>query len=216
MEKTTVYLVRHAQAAGNLARTFQGHSDCALTDAGRRQLDCLARRFQGVSVNAIYSSPLRRALETAEAVNRGCGLTVTPEPGLIEVNGGKWEGMAWSAIQTTYPEAYRDWQEAPQRFEAPCGDRMTDVLDRITEAVLRLAQKHQGGTIVLASHACAIRNFMCFARGIGIEHLRDAQWDENTSVSLVEFDGEMCPTVLYQNDVSHLTPDLFTTQNITQ
>ena len=85
---TTLYLVRHAEAEGNVREFFQGNTDTALTEKGRRQLDCLAERFRDVPLDAVYTSPFQRALQTAEAVNRHHGLPLHQEFALREINGG--------------------------------------------------------------------------------------------------------------------------------
>ena len=102
---TTVYLVRHAQAEGNEKRLFQGHYNGAVSQMGWRQLEQLAEYAKTLPLEAVYSSPLTRAMETAKAVARyHDGLTVQVREGLIEINGGDWEGKPWDCFPTDYPE----------------------------------------------------------------------------------------------------------------
>ncbi|WP_312640511.1 histidine phosphatase family protein [Hydrogenoanaerobacterium sp.] len=208
---TRVYLVRHAEAAGNVAKTFQGHSDCEVTEKGHKQLACLAERFKDVEYAAIYSSPLLRARQTADAANRYHGLEVQLDAGLIEINGGDIEGMSWDEIPVKYPGQQEAWDNAPHEYWAPNGEQMVEVYERITVAVNRIVRENAGKTIVLVSHGCSIRNYLCYAYGWDIKRLRDVMWEENTSVCCIDYTGsDFHPTVIYQNDASHLPTELCT------
>ena len=202
--KTTVYLIRHAEAAGNIDRTFQGHTDADVTRKGLRQLDCLAERFRAIPFDAIYASPLRRTRDTAQAANRHHGLALQIEPGLIEIDGGDLEGVLWEEIPRRYPKVSDDWDNAPHLYQAPGGESMQQVFDRMAQTVDRLARENAGKTIVVVSHGCALRNYLCHAHGWPIQRLRDLGWEENTAVSLVEYDEACCPRVVYSGDASHL------------
>lgn len=89
---TSIYLVRHCQAQGNVNRVFQGRIDSEISEEGRRQLDRLAERFRRIPLDAVYTSPLQRARLTAEALNRYHGLPVRTDARFIEIDGGCWEG----------------------------------------------------------------------------------------------------------------------------
>lgn len=208
--KTTIYLVRHAEAAGNLSRTFQGHTDCPITTRGEAQLACLAERFRTVYCDAVYTSPLLRARQTAGAVNKYHGLPVQIADGLIEVNGGDFEGLQWDEIGRSFPAEMALWNETPYLFCAPHGDTMLAVYTRVAAAMEEIARANAGKTVAAVSHGCAIRNYLAFAQGLGIERLRDIMWEENTAVCRIEFDDVFRPTVLYRNDASHLPTELCT------
>ena len=96
--KTTLYLVRHCEAEGNWRRTFQGHTDSEVSDKGRRQLEKLAQRFAPIHLDAVYSSPLKRAVATAQAIDRAAGLPIQLEPDVIEINGGRFEGVPFADL----------------------------------------------------------------------------------------------------------------------
>ena len=91
---TRIYLVRHAEAAGNKQRFFQGHMDGKVSDKGHVQISLLAKRFENIKLDAVYSSPLSRAVETANGVNSGSGLEIITDERLMEINGGVFEGVA--------------------------------------------------------------------------------------------------------------------------
>lgn len=201
---TRVILVRHCEAFGNYMRVFQGHTDCDISENGQRQLDRLAERFRNISYDVIYSSPLKRALMTAGGVNRYHGLPIHTHSGLIEINGGDWEEEKWDDLPLKYKEAYEHWSAKPWLFSAPHGESMGQVFDRMRETVLSLVKQHEGTTLAVVSHGCAIRNFLCFALGKSLEQIGDVAWCDNTAVSIVDFDEQMVPSVIVMNDASHL------------
>ena len=103
---TRIYLVRHAEAMGNVQEFFQGRTDCEVSEKGKKQLELLAERFKDIPIEAIYSSPLKRTIDTAEAVNKYHGLPIIRDEGLIEVDGGVWEGKPWADLPKLYPVEY--------------------------------------------------------------------------------------------------------------
>lgn len=208
--KTTIILVRHCEARGNHERIFQGATDCDITERGQRQLEVLSERFKTVSFDALYSSPLRRARRTAEAVNRYHGLPMQVESGLREINAGHWEGKRWADFPTLYPEEARDWNLTPWNFAPEGGETMREVFARMVNAVLGIVHKEQGRTVAVVSHGCAIRNLLCYAHGWPIERLNEVEWCDNTAVSVLEFAQDGSVTVILENDASHLNEDLST------
>lgn len=206
---TTVYLVRHAEAMGNVEEFFQGHTDCDLSPKGEKQIEFLKERFKDISFDAIYSSPLIRTRKTADAVNFYHGLPITIEPLLIEIFGGDFEGMSWKKIPELYPKEHEQWSKFQHLFKAPNGEAMDEVYERMVEIVNRLVSENEGKTIVLVSHGCAIKNFLCYANGIPISEMNTLPWSDNTAVSKLLFsDGKI--EIDFQNDASHLPAELST------
>ena len=206
---TTIYLVRHCEAMGNVQRIFQGYMDAEISENGGRQLNHLAKRFQGITLDAVYSSPLLRARLTAEAVNRHHGLPIKTDPRLIEINGGSWEGKRWAEIPTVYPTDSDIWLEQPWLFHTQNGESMRSVYDRMRDSltdIVRDADIVRDGNrhIAVVSHGCAIRNALCWAKGWLIEELNRVDWCDNTAVSVLEFDHNGTPNILLENDNSHL------------
>lgn len=213
---TRIYLVRHAEAEGNVKEFFQGNTDTALTEKGRQQLECLAERFRGVHLDAVYASPFQRARQTADAVNLHHGLPVLTEYALREIGGGAWEGRTWQEIPEQYPEAYRMWTQKMWAFCAPDGDAMTDVYRRMQEILTKIAAENAGKTVAVVSHGCALRNFLALVESGQIEGLPDVDWSDNTAVSQVEYDSETHRwKLIFKNDASHLPAALSTLRKST-
>ena len=107
---TTIYLIRHAEAEGNLYRIAQGQHDSNLTDRGWRQVQALARRFAGIRVDAVYASDLYRTRATASAVYKPKGLPLHLRKDLREIYGGDWEDR-----RRCWPGSAPPWRKSPGR-----------------------------------------------------------------------------------------------------
>jgi broad specificity phosphatase PhoE len=203
---TTVYLIRHCQATGNVRRLFQGSSDTDITDEGKEQLRFLSERFRSIPIDIICSSDLQRAMLTAAAVNTYHRKAIVPTPLLREIHGGDWEGADVTAFPDRYPEESRLWENEPQAFKAPGGESMADVYNRVKNALTQIVTDCDGKTVAVVSHGCAIRNMLCLIKYGGIRRLNDVEWSKNTGVSCAEYDGGVW-NVHYMNDISHLPED---------
>lgn len=201
---TTVYLVRHAEALGNINQTFQGRTDLGITENGYRQLDSLAERFKNIPLEVIYSSPMIRTIETAKAVNRHHNLDIIELDGIIEINGGPFEGVSWAELPEKFPKAYDLWANKHYAFEIEGGESMKAVYDRMKAAITDIVRSNLGKTIAVISHGCAIRNFLCYADSIPFEELDSIGWSENTAVCKLQFEV-IKPKVIYKNDATHLS-----------
>lgn len=205
-----IYLVRHGEAQGNVQEFFQGHIDTDISEKGRKQLECLAERFKDIPIEAVYSSPLRRAFSTAEAVNRHHGFEIKTDAGLMEINGGKWEGVKWTELPERFPDEYMTWCKKINEFHAPGGESTGQVYDRISGTMKKIASENNGRTIAVVSHGLAIKAYLTYAAGLPWCKYEDPGWADNTAVSLIEYDDELVPRIIFKNDSSHLTDELST------
>lgn len=199
---TRLYLIRHAQALGNVNLTFQGHSDEPLTDKGKLQIERLCERMKEVKLDAVYASPLIRAHETAQALAASHGLSVTVTPSLKELNGGEYEGRHWQELAKIDPQFIPVWEKTPHLFHAPGGESMPELYERIGAAIHEIAKR--GGDIAVISHGCSMRNYLCRALGYEHDQLATVPLSDNTGISLIEYDESFSPHVVYINDAKHL------------
>jgi broad specificity phosphatase PhoE len=189
----------------NGERRIQGNQDPPLSPRGRRQAELLARRLRVYlpRAAAVYTSPLRRAAETAETVRAATGLPVLPDPGLREMCLGNWEGMTVPEIQTAFPGTYEAWLADPLMHPAPGGEHLEAFAGRVTDAFERVRAAQPGNDVILVSHGGPIKALLCHVLGLEIRWLFRIKQD-NTAVSLVEVDGATRRVVLV-NDTCHLT-----------
>ena len=212
---TQIILVRHCEAEGNAKRIFQGHTDAPISENGRVQLDLLRQRLHAVPIEVIYSSPLQRAYQTAEAIHSFREIPIEIKEDLMEINGGDWEGHYWKDLVTLFPEDCKLWVEQPHLFAPNRGEPMQHVFDRMQRSIIDIVTKHAKKTICVVSHGCAIRNLLCWAMGKTIEQLNDIDWCDNTAVSVIQFDDRLRPLIVFANDASHLTRETSTLANQT-
>lgn len=201
---TVLYLIRHAKSQGNLERVFQGRSDMPLCREGEEQLEKLAIRCRDIPFDAVYTSPLQRAWQTALAVCRFHSLQPVAVPELTEISVGEWEGKPIAWIREHDPAGFACWYETPHLFKAPGGETMSQVRERVVASVLRILKENSGKTVGVVSHGCAIWNLLSFACGQSIEEMKSLSVPGNTSVSRVTWDDEGRFTVDFMADASHI------------
>ncbi|MDQ4082719.1 MAG: histidine phosphatase family protein [Actinomycetota bacterium] len=167
---TTVLLARHGETAWNAESRFQGHADPPLNEDGRRQAREFAEQVAGEGIVAIYSSPLRRALETAEIVGNRLGLEVTPVDALREIDVGEWQGLTRSEVEERYPEAFARWIGFGQGWEH--GETYEQMGKRVRDALRELAARHPGEVVLVVTHGGPVRTALAEAQGISHEEAR--------------------------------------------
>lgn len=206
---TNIYLIRHAESDGNIAKKLCGHTNSDVTERGMIQLSNLSERFKAVQIDKIYASPLKRAKKTAEAVNRFHGLDITFDDNLKELYAGDWEAQPYDVLKKDYKDDYEIWCSYPHLFKSPNGESMAECYERIVNEVKKLAGSNDGKTIVIVSHGCVLRNLMCYLKGLPHEKLGSLSYMENTGVTLVQYDKNAF-AIVRENDSSHLSNDLQT------
>lgn len=205
---TRIYIVRHCEAQGNREGRFQGSIDSGISENGIMQLKFLSERFKNIPVDSIYSSPLKRAVFTADAINKYHGLNVKLRDDLREIDGGEFEGVKWKELPALYPEKSNLWINKPHLFATEKGESMKTVYTRAEGAVKDILLKEEGRTVAVVTHGCLIRCLMCFAKGIPFSDINKVNWCDNTGINLIEFDGTGKPSVMFENDINHLSGEL--------
>ena len=160
---TTILLARHGETDWNRQGRFQGHADPPLNATGRAQAAELAAELEAVGLAAVYSSPLRRALETAQAVAAEHGLDPVAVDALREVDVGSWQGLTRVEIETQFPEQFARWLDYDQGWED--GESYEEMGRRAVAALLELALAHEGERVLAVTHGGPIRAAFAFADG---------------------------------------------------
>jgi broad specificity phosphatase PhoE len=201
-----VILVRHGESVWNSQRRIQGSLDPELSPCGRRQTDLLVSQFRPhltPAVAAIYSSPLRRAAQTADQIAVAYQIPVVHEPDLREMSLGKWEGKTVAEIQATYPGCYEQWLEDPLAFPAPGGEDLRSFERRVVGVLERMQNTQPKADLIVVSHGGVIKALLCFALGLDVRYLFRLKQD-NTAINQIELDGRV-RRVLLLNDTCHLS-----------
>ncbi len=206
---TTVYLIRHAEAEGNLYRRAHGHYDAAVTARGYRQIAALAKRFENERIDAAYSSDLTRTQTTALAVTRVHGLPLQTTPELREVGIGEWEDKTWTYLTKFDRERMVKFNTDAGNWRVAGGEEMRGVRARMLCALDGIVAAHPNETVAVFSHGMALRLLIGTLQGLSIADVDRTGHSENTAVTKVIAD-ETGLHVAYRDDASHL-PDELTT-----
>ena len=210
---TRIYIVRHCEAEGNVTGVFQGKTDFDISEKGKKQLKKLAERFKDIKLDVVYSSPLKRAFLTAEAVIEHKSLAITIDERLSEIDGGDMEGKPWSNLDVLFPNEYYFWKNDFSKFYPTNGESVSDVYNRISEAFDEIVDLNRGKAIGIFSHGCAIRILMCYIKGIPLERIEEVLWSDNTAITCVEVNEAGEKTIVYENDYVHIMNDYETKAN---
>ena len=190
-------LVRHGETLHNVNGLAQGWQDSPLSDLGQQQVARLARRVGELRPDALYSSPLMRAVTTAEAIRGVTGLDIQLLDGLREMNYGGWEGRSFLDVRRLDQETFRQWTSDPS-FPSPGGESHNQVLERVKAAIESVTGAKRP---VLVSHGTAIRIATTSLLDAPLSLLKRLAVD-NASISIFEWRGDRCVLKLW-NDTTH-------------
>jgi probable phosphoglycerate mutase len=163
---TTILLARHGETDWNSEGRWQGHADRPLNDVGRAQARELAGSLAGRAIDVVYSSDLVRAHDTALIVAEQLGLPVEVDRGLREVDVGDWAGRLLNEIEAEDPAGFERWQQGHKAWNG--GESYEEMGERVVTAILRLAERHPGQTVLIVTHGGSIR--ACRATAAGLDY----------------------------------------------
>ena len=153
---TEIILCRHGQTDWNVHGRYQGRTDVPLNEYGRQQARDLARSLSAYQIDAVYSSTLERAYDTALEIARPRGLEVRRDLRLDEINQGLWEGMRHDEIMLHHPEKLAAWQHHPIDLRLPEGETLEEVRLRVREALDDMMVRHHGQVICIVAHSVSM------------------------------------------------------------
>ncbi|HLZ72060.1 MAG TPA: histidine phosphatase family protein [Dehalococcoidia bacterium] len=172
-ELLRLLLLRHAQTAHNRDGLVQGRADNPLSELGQRQAAALAERLSTAPLEAIYSSPLVRARQTAEAIAAPHGLGVAIEPDLIEMDIGAMEGLSGAELRERFPEFMKAWLSQDAGGAAmPGGESLAQVQARAMAVVERVIARHPAGVAAVVSHNFVLLTVLCAILGLPLHEFR--------------------------------------------
>lgn len=203
---SVIYLVRHAQAEGNLFRRYHGWYDGSPTPLGLAQIAALTERFKDIPIQAVYSSDLRRTRATAQAAAAPHHLEIQDEPGLRELHLGIYEDFSYGEFVNSHSEDHQRFLAYSPQFAPLEGETFLQLSKRMTETISRIARAHPAETVALFSHCMAIHCFQAALRDLCPDEFQGSI-PPNTGVSCYEIQGDKL-RVIFENDASHLSPAL--------
>lgn len=199
---TKLLIIRHGRTEWNRVERLRGRADIALDELGRKQAEATAKRVAEWQVNAIYSSPLRRAMETAQILARPAGLEVKKLHDITDIDYGQWQGLSLEDAAAKDGDLYKKWLHSPHQVKFPGGESLVEVKDRVAAAIDKLIVQHNKETIALVSHKVVCHVMVLSLLGLELSHFWDVVQDI-CAVNYFEVRGGV-PSALLINDTCHL------------
>ena len=200
-----IVLIRHGATDWNLQGRCQGATDRPLSEVGLRQAEEIAATLSAESVQAVYSSDLTRARQTAHLISQPHGLEVNVEVNIRELDHGQLEGLTFAEIKQNYPGFIERWRTEPAEIQVPGGERLVDVAERAWEGLNRIAQRHRNGeNIVVVSHNFPILGIVCRITATQLNQYRAFHLDP-CGVTRINYCGDNDWTVTQVNNREYVS-----------
>jgi len=166
-QQLLIFLIRHGRTEWNKKKVFRGHIDIPLDEVGKNQAEATGKFLQNINLSVIYSSPLKRALQTAEIIKKyqSKNVEVVTYPGFLDLSYGKWEGKTYERVKKSYPELYQVWEREPHKVKIPKGETLLEARRRSWQALKKVILTHQG-FIGIVSHRVINKLLICEMLGI--------------------------------------------------
>jgi probable phosphoglycerate mutase len=200
---TRLLLIRHGATTLSAEDRFAGATDVDLSDEGRRQAAFLGARLAEEKLAAVYASPMKRTRETAAAIARPHGVEPRVEPGLREIDHGRWEGLTRKEVEARFGTEYAQWEEDPFTFAPESGENGLGVVARALPVLRAIVLRHPGETIAVVSHKATIRLVMCMLLGIDARGYRDRLDQAPACLNVLDFKDPVRVRLMLYNDTSH-------------
>lgn len=182
----TLYLIRHGHTVGGDEKRYKGSIDVPLSEKGIEQMRRTSEFFKGISLSAVYSSPLSRALKSADIIAETYGLRPVVVPDLRERSFGIWEGMSFNEIKERYPEEFEAWAANPLKYSPIGGESTIEVRDRVARVLEDILSNHGNEKIAIVAHGGVNRIILCHVMGIPLENIFRIEQDYG-AVNIIEF-----------------------------
>lgn len=200
-----LFLVRHGETVWNKEEVFRGMADIPLNENGCRQARQTAAALSSLDLKAVYSSPLSRAVATAEEIAAPHGLEVIREDGFLDLNYGTWQGCSHQEIKENYPDLYELWLKAPHKVRFQEGEALADVRTRSLAALERMLCRYKGENVVVASHRVVCKVLLCALLGLDDSHFWRLKQD-TCAINIVEHSDLHGYIISKINDTCHIRP----------
>jgi len=197
-----IILVRHGETDWNTEQVFRGRIDVPLNQVGLSQAEAVGRSLRDSDIDALYSSPLTRAFETAHMLAKGRNLEIVSEEGFIDINFGLWQGISHQKVKEDFEDLYARWISEPHEVTFPQGENLEQVKIRSQKALDTIVKNNPGRTVAIVSHRVVNKVLLCTVLGLDLTHFWNIRQD-TCAVNRFEYkEGSYFLTLL--NDTCHL------------
>ena len=205
---TRIILVRHGLSMANIGEIFRGVTETPLSPLGHQQAEAVADYLaKNETIDKIYASPLSRAMDTVAPTAKRLGLPIVTDEGLIEINGGLWEGLPFAELSEKYAKDFDTWANEPANSCPTGGESLRDLYARVIGCVSRIAVENNGKTVLIGSHMTPVRALLIEALFGSVEHYTRTVKVPNTSLHVLRYEnGTFTPEKI--SITEHLGEDL--------
>lgn len=202
-----IYFLRHGETTASRTGGYCGALDIDLTEVGTQMAQAFADAYRDLPWAAVYTSPLRRTVATAQPLCEAIGLQMQVRAGLREIEYGQWEGLTVEAVRQQYAEDYVRWLTEPAWNPPTGGETAVQVASRASLVIAEIENQYADGNVLVVSHKATIRILLCSLLGIDLGRFRDRIDMPVAAVSVVKFDVHG-PLLQRLGDRAHLPPAL--------
>ena len=199
---TTLILLRHGQTISNINQIYQGQGDGILSKKGLQQARAAAKFFSKIKIDAIFSSDLRRAHDTAKIIAKHHKVRVTRARNIRERFYGDWEGLRFSDIAKKYTRLYKLWLKEPNKARIPGAETLKDFQKRSVRAVTKIIKANKGRTVLVVAHGGTNRTILFKYLGLDLNNFWKIR-QSNCCYNIIEF-KKPYPKVVLMNGTSYL------------
>lgn len=153
---TRLILIRHGETEWNVTGRYQGQADPPLNEKGLEQARALPEKLEPLDLELLFTSPLKRAAQTAEVVADALRIPLYYDARLVEIHQGDWQTRLRAEIEALYPELFQRWESEPWQVTPPGGEHLTAVQERVDDFLDEILAKHEGHCIGLVTHRIPI------------------------------------------------------------
>jgi len=199
---TKIYLIRHGQTEWNKTQTFRGRTDILLNERGHKEAEAILVALKNRDISAVYTSPLRRSIETAKPIAEFFNVEIVRVKGLIDINYGDWQGLEIDDVKERYKDQYNKWEKEPNLIRFPNGETLDEVRERSFFAFKDIARENTDKSIVVIPHRVINKVILCALLGLDNSHFWEIKQDTGC-INLVEYsNGRFVLSLM--NDTCHL------------
>lgn len=202
-----IYLTRHGETEWNVVRRMQGQGDSPLTELGIKQAKWLAARLENKDIAYVYSSPLKRATDTADIINYVLQASIVIDDRLKEINVGPWQGKEVDEILEEMPKMYNNFWHHPDKFHLEGVEPFEKVQERAAEFIEMILKRHASGRILIVAHAIVLTAMLNYLQGRDVHHFWEGKSILPTSLTKLNASGDRL-SVVYMSDTSHFREEM--------
>ena len=186
-----IILVRHCETDWNKENRCQGISDLSLNQAGLKQAENLRSYFNNLDIDLIFSSTLKRAIETANVINSDKNIPIELIDELREMDQGDFEGIPFHTLREKYPVELNEWRKNPEKFRIPNGETLGEVKNRMIKFMKNIVETHrEDKTIIIVSHNLALSSFLCSISEKNLVNFTEFTV-ESGSISIIDYSNKI-------------------------